>query len=352
MARVMVAFANKSSRDTARRVTAKHRATRDTGRQVSGARPFGWDLVEASDGQPGRTQRVVNDAEAEAIRWAASGLTAGVLTWRDVMREWNARGLHTPTGGEWQPQTVKQVMRSPRLAGWLVHKGSIATHSQTGALIRSTAEPILDDESFEALLSATESDSGSFTEASGRRRYLLSGLARCQVCGGRMVGNAQPKGRFVYKCGTAECAQVTCSGTGLDEHIAALVLPRIIKESKRIKFAEIAPHTDELAMLESERGELLGGYTSGALPSDVALPRVATIDARLEVIRQARSLHALAQRQLHGETITATSWKALSDDEKRVHIARHVEAVYVAPRIRNTGRYFDTERVAEPVWKV
>ena len=348
MARVMVAFANKSSRDTARRVSAKHRSTRDAGRQVSGARPFGWDIIGG--------ERVLNDAEAAAIRWAASGLTTGALTWRDVMTEWNDRSLLTPQtgakgGNRWQPQTVKQTMRSPRLAGWVVHHDAIAVHSQTGELIRGTAPAILTDDEYEALLAATQSDSGNFTAASGRRKYLLSGLARCQVCGGRMIGNAQPRS-FVYKCGQAECGKVTCSGSGLDAHLTELVLPRVIAESRRLRFAKLSPYVDEEHLLTEERTGLVDGHTAGRLVADLVFPRVAEIDKRLEVIRQAHALHVMAQRQLGGSPITEESWAAMTDDERRTHVARHLEAVYVRPRIRNTGRYFDPERVSAPVWKV
>jgi DNA invertase Pin-like site-specific DNA recombinase len=48
LARVMVAFANKSSRDTARRVASKHRATALTGRPIGGTRPFGWNWTDGS----------------------------------------------------------------------------------------------------------------------------------------------------------------------------------------------------------------------------------------------------------------------------------------------------------------
>lgn len=82
LARVMVAFANKASRDTARRVADKHHATALTGRPVSGTRPFGWDWVRAqvtlADGrvlpevtEPGRKgNQAINEFEANVIRRA------------------------------------------------------------------------------------------------------------------------------------------------------------------------------------------------------------------------------------------------------------------------------------------
>jgi DNA invertase Pin-like site-specific DNA recombinase len=349
MARVMISFANKASRDTGRRVAAKRQATRDTGRVVSGRRPFGWDVKE--DGT-----RVLNEAETLMIRWAAEALTSGKTSWREVARTWNEHGLLTPVtkragGRPWQPVTVKQVMRSPRLAGWLVHDDKIATHSQTGELLRADAPPILTDDEYEALLAATTADGGGFTSASNRRKYLLAGLVRCSECGSRLVGNAQPEGRFVYKCGEASCGKVTCSGRGLDQHVSSLVLPRIVRESKRFRVIDIPPHGAELVELEEERADLLADMREERLAADVGMARLAPIDRRLEEIRRVRTMHVTAQRQLNGQVITAKSWQALSLDEQRRHIERHLECVYLSPRLRNTGRKFDTARVSDPVWK-
>lgn len=94
LARVMVAFANKASRDTARRVRAKREDSRNRGCLVGGQRSFGWSWQYDDAGK--RTAHVLVPAEAEAIRWAAHGLTDGSLTWRDVVRTWNEQGLPAP----------------------------------------------------------------------------------------------------------------------------------------------------------------------------------------------------------------------------------------------------------------
>jgi site-specific DNA recombinase len=346
LARVMVAFANKASRDTARRVSAKHRDNRDRGRLVGGQRPFGWSWEYDEHGK--RTAHILVEAEAEAIRWAAQGLTSGSLTWRDVVRTWNEQGLHTPGGKLWQPQTVKQVMRSPRLAGWRVHRDQIAVHSRTGELIRADVEPILTDEQYETLLEAVNTRAGVYGASSGRRKYLLSGLARCQACGGRFVGNAQGP-YFYYVCRAVDCAGMSASGKQLDAHVEALVLPRVIAESRSLRFVEIAPHGPELAELDAEREQVRAALAAG-LPTDVGFPRVAEIDKRREELETARRMHWLRQKQLAGVVMTQEVWKGLSTEDKRVHVTRHLEAVYVAARTTNTGRRFDTARVS-PVWK-
>lgn len=61
-------------------------------------------------------------------------------------------------------------------------------------------------------------------------------------------------------------------------------------------------------------------------------------------------MHFLRQEQLAGVAMTPEAWADLTTEAKRVHVVRHLEAVYVALRTTNSGRRFDTSRVS-PVWK-
>jgi site-specific DNA recombinase len=367
MARVMVAFANKSSRDTARRVALKHQEIRDSGRQVGGSRPFGWDwtreVIVGVDGLPreGRRESVLNETEADAIRQAAAGLIDGSLTWNGVVRLWNdALGLPTPTGRQWKPQTVKQVMRNPRLAGWLVHKGKIAMHSKTGQLIRSTAEAILSDDEYEALLVATQSDRTRYIEASGRHKYLLSGIVRCAECGAKMSGNRRDDRLFYYQCkrdgrasnGLNACGKVACSGVALDELVVSVVLPRVIEETGGVTSDVERPHAARLLELETEKDRLLSEYRQKRAPSEAVFPRVMEIERETEGLRHEQAQWARQQQSLaRSEAVTSREdWDALALEERRTHVARHVEVVWIKPPLRNTGRYFDPAR-AELGWR-
>lgn len=364
MARVMVAFANKASRDTARRVSLKHQEMRDEGRAIGGARPFGWDWqrdrATGIDGTviEGPRYHVLNVREAAAIREAATGLTDGSMTWRDVVRAWNEAGLLTPRGGAWQPQTVKQVMRNPRLAGWLVHKGKIAVHSRTGRLIRANAPAILTDEEFEALLVATDGRRGT-TQASGRRRYLLAGVVRCAECGARMAGSKAGR-YYYYNCrlgngvardGGNPCGHVSISGLGLDALITELVLPRVIEETAGLTASTERPHQEELLALQTEKEGLLTAYRDHKATSEIVFPEVTRIEARIEELRYLQAEWSREQKVLaRGISVTEETWNSLDVEEQRTHIARHIEAVYVKAATRR-GNRFDHERVLPPVWR-
>lgn len=114
LARVMVAFANKASMDTSRRVTRKHLEMAQQGRPHGGPRAFGWK----------DDKRTINPPEAALIRQAAADVLEG-RSLHKIVLDWNARGSRTPRGNRWQRGPVRALLRSPRLAGLVVYRGAV-----------------------------------------------------------------------------------------------------------------------------------------------------------------------------------------------------------------------------------
>src|SRR3954471_841364 len=145
MARVMVAFANKASRDTARRVARKHLEFAQTGVPISAWRPFGWK----------EDRRALETKEAEAIRDGVRKLLAGVPL-AEVCRSWNVAGTLTPRGNAWVSTAARQVFRNPRLGGWRLYKGEIVQDVE-GQPVLGQWEPILTVPEWEALQAELDS---------------------------------------------------------------------------------------------------------------------------------------------------------------------------------------------------
>ncbi len=90
MARVIVATANKSSADTARRVRRKHQAMQRQGIPAGGTRPFGLQA----------DRRTLDEAEAATVREMVRRFLAGVpLT--GIATDLNRRGISTASGKPW-----------------------------------------------------------------------------------------------------------------------------------------------------------------------------------------------------------------------------------------------------------
>lgn len=139
MARVMVAFANKASMDTSRRVRRKHLEPAQKGVPVGGHRPFGYQADKVT----------IEPTETELIRQAAKDILTGVGL-HTIARRWNDAGVTTTAGNPWRRSVLKTMMLSPRLAGFRVYRGGIARDEQ-GEPVSGLYPALLDVETWEAV---------------------------------------------------------------------------------------------------------------------------------------------------------------------------------------------------------
>lgn len=96
MARVLVAFGNKASMDTSRRVKRKRTELAQRGVPVGGSRPFGWQ----------DDHRTLDEVEARLLRQAAADILAG-MGLHTICRRWIETGVTTPRGNPWRRGVLK-----------------------------------------------------------------------------------------------------------------------------------------------------------------------------------------------------------------------------------------------------
>lgn len=218
-------IAEQETRTISTRLTGSHEALRAAGRYGGGLVPFGyrkaphpsgsgWQLVpdpETSD----LVRLIVEDAHAGLSLGAiARELNeAGVLVPRDRHAQLQGR----PTGGRrhgrdfdklrWTSSTLCKVLRSPSLMGHRVHRGETVRDAEGAPVL--IGPPLLGEGDFDALQSLLRTRSrGSHTRT--RSTALLTGVAHCAGCGGRMYFAARkdcPYGDYV--CRAASRAE-TC----------------------------------------------------------------------------------------------------------------------------------------------
>ncbi|WDZ91184.1 recombinase family protein [Nocardiopsis sp. HUAS JQ3] len=139
MARTLVAFANKSSSDTARRVARSARTRAEKGKFNGGVRRFGRGVPTGEtrkkrvrDRETGEVREVevevldmnaVRKDEAEQIEKAVDDLLAGV-SFRQVFAALKASGVKPVKGGEWASRSFQQILLSPHIAGLAVYNGT------------------------------------------------------------------------------------------------------------------------------------------------------------------------------------------------------------------------------------
>ena len=317
---------------TSERLKRAFLADAQAGKVNKGTRPFGW----ADD------KKTLHPLESRILRRAVGDVIDG-LPLREVARQWNKRGVTTTRGKEWNHTAVRQVLRNPRLAGWRTHQGEVARDA-TGQQVKGVWEPLVDQATYDALQSAL--DGRGHTRRRGAQKYLLSGVARCGVCGSRMHGYRIGDDRHAYQCGVeGQDHTVTIAGRQTDDLVAALV-------ERRLATADLSPVevTEEwegearLREIPGRIAELMAAFNGGVLSGAIVFPQVQALEA--EQVRLQAERPAAAPRP---SVATPEDFAALDPDRRRAVVAALVEAVVVSKAERR-GSPWTPDRL-QVVWR-
>lgn len=366
LARVMVAFANKASRDTARRVALKHREVALTGRPVGGTRPFGWKWTDGKkpltlkDGRvipAGKRQHVVVDDEAKIIQQAAQDVLLGVsLT--TICRDLNERGSRTTRGNEWRPGPLRLMLESPRLAGFRVHQGTFIAKKDGTGFVVGEWDPILDENTWHQMHAALMARGSEHRKNEGHRTYLLAGVLRCSECGGTMHGNARRNGSYFYACrpgngskGKAGCGKVSASGQAVDELVDRLMRERMLLGTVEVHEEETWPFEKDLAAAKERMQALVPQLTDTVGEARMLLNAEFTkLSDQVEEMRAERARWVLKHgRSVRHASVGPEDWDGMTIEMQRAYVKEELTTIVVRPADRRSNR-FDYKRL-EIVWR-
>lgn len=200
------------------RVRRQQQQAREAGKWHGGWRPYGYE----DDGV------TVRESEAAVIEQTARRLIGG-QSLAALVADLNQRGVPTSRGGRWSSRTLRRV---------LLRQGSAPE-------LASAVRALLDDP-------ARRTTPGPV------RRWLLSGLASCGVCGGPLVGSASSLGKGrgtypAYRCKTGK--HTVISATTLDEYVSFLAVEALSAPDAHGVFAG-AGRQAEAAELAGQAQEL------------------------------------------------------------------------------------------------
>jgi DNA invertase Pin-like site-specific DNA recombinase len=213
MARQLGAYARfESEHHSDRAKRARLQAATD-GRWIGGLRPFGY-------GADGMT---IIEAEAEIVRWMAVEVLKGTSL-RAIARKLNAEGTFTSTGKPWTARAVAWLLKRPRNAGLSQHQGEPVARAKWPALI--------DEDTWRGVV-AVLGDPARNTTASRARKWLLSGLAVCGMCGEPVRSNVATWGDRRVPSYTCPQHHVRRQAEALDAYIEAIVLERLSRPDAR-----------------------------------------------------------------------------------------------------------------------
>lgn len=339
--RLMSIFAEMESQSISVRAQSKAAEIAKLGRHHGGgSRAFGlsadWSKVKAD--------------EAELVHEGADRVLAGE-TLRGVAMDWNARGIRTPKGGEWRPETLRQMLVSPRIAGLREHKGAIAG--------RDGFPAILDESIWQRLAATLRHRNGS--RGPQARRHLLSGILACSACDGRMNGHRGMDKVLRYICPPKPrgCGRIKVMADPLEELVTEMLFVRLDSPELATAIQTTAQQdrstadleqvrTDEAALEELARDY----YTDRRITRAEYLAARSGLETRLGAARRSlarRNGNGVLANLLAAGDAARTAWRDGSLEWRRAVLLALFDRIEILPAVRGRNR-FDSERV-RPVWR-
>ncbi|GHE28624.1 resolvase [Streptosporangium violaceochromogenes] len=334
-ARVLMAFANKSSRDTSRRVSRKHEELAEQGKPGGGGiRPYGY----------GKKRIEVIEEEAAVIREMAAQILDG-WSLSAIADDLNRRGIKPVRSEKWGARSVKSVLHSPRVAGLRAHRGKV-----TGA---ATWSGILDRDTWEAVCARlAENASG------GSNQFVrwLTGVLRCSLCGRDLQGAAgSPKlGTGPrYWCATPRggCGKIAINALQSEEEVERQIIEYLTEPDVlvRLRASTSSGSVDQaradLARDEATLKEMAGMWGRRELTlaeyTEARKPVVARIEeARLYVTASAPRI---LRQILAGDV--AENFSRTTPTQKREVVLSILPGYVVLPHDKTKPRRFDPARL-------
>jgi site-specific DNA recombinase len=256
--------------------------------------------------------------EADAVAAAYSAVLAGVSL-RSVAREWNDAGLTTTRGGAWRPDSVRYVLTNPRNAGLRAVREKAARSWRV--LGDGTWTGIVSEDTFRAVADLL-GDPVRRTTPDTRRRYFLSGLVRCGVCGAPCNTGGTQRGRRTIKCSVSR--HLSRSAEPIEEWVTEVVVARLSRpDAAELLVDTERPDVDKLRTETRAKRARLGQLADLLADGTLTPEQVRTSSARLRAeiadaeARMSDSGRVDVLGPLVGADDVRAAWNALGPDRQR-----------------------------------
>lgn len=355
MARIMVAFANKSSHDASRRIRRKHLELAQQGKDSGGPAPYGWRKDDRTKVDP--------DA-ARAIREAQQEILAGVRI-GTIRTRWQEQGLGNPRAGtkRMAHHHVEHILTNPRLVGYRTYHGETLT-GDDGEPIKGEWEPVNTLAEWEAVCAAIAERKQQRPGKMLARKYLLSGIARCGLCKTKIRGQVNPRwkpdskaAKYSYQCSVVNggCGKVGRTGEPVDELIAELVLEeqREKAAAQGVPFEQQWPREVELQAVQADISQLLEAEKAKQITVSTLLQLLPTKEKERDELKLERARFYKDQKQAEAREaagdLSLTQFFDLPIERQREIVLQSLSAVIIHPAGR--GRRIFDPALIDPIWR-
>lgn len=337
------------------RARLNHRVRAERGEPVAGRRPFGWNA----------DKETLHPGESEVVRNGVQSLLQG-KTLTAITQDFVDSGYKSTLGNPWQRQTVKQILRNPRICGYRMLNGTLVRDAH-GQPVIGRWDPIVSPEEWLGVREVLEKQrhhggwNKGGVQSQNDRTYLLTGLVRCgrplpegRPCGASMHGH--PTGTsFVYRCRCSKdggCGKVSRQGPAVDGLITEYAVSKLESQHHWTPRIELPwPGRRELEIARQRKANLQDEWYAGEISDSDYFSRLPCQETKIKrlVTEQAAWL-ASRHSATHTGLGMRAYWDGLSVEVKRVTLFELLEAVIILPGTKGSHRFDPTAVV--PVWRM
>ena len=256
------------SENLAQEVTRGMREAASRGFWVTSSSPFGYRRVYVQDGAKKRP-RLELDPPADAVVRRIFDMVLKGRSLMDVTKTLNAEGVATSNGKKWRITSVHKILVNEAYTGTLVW-GTTGKDGNDPVRVENAFPAIVTHEEFRrvgTLLAARSPKTVHPRRAASP--YLLSGLAKCALCGKQLTAAEAKSGKYTYyvcqsilKSGSGSCETPRINAKSFEETIIRNLRENVLSEGNiRGLVRALDEEMDGLAheqrgRLESIEGEL------------------------------------------------------------------------------------------------
>ncbi|RSO03644.1 hypothetical protein DMH26_11740 [Streptomyces sp. WAC 05379] len=336
------------------RAKLNHRARAERGEPVGPRRPFGWKADKVT----------LHPGESKVVRQGVHSLLQG-RTLTAVTQDFAVSGYTSTLGNPWQRQTVKQILRNPRICGYRKLDGALV-RDPDGVPVLGLWEPIVSPEEWHSVSGLLDrqrhpggwSRGGAHSRESAR--YLLTGLVRCgrplvdgELCGAPLHGHPT-KASYEYRCRAAldgGCGRLSRQGPAVDELITEYALTRLEQQGALGAHTVLPwPGMQELETARHRKATVQEQWYAGEMTDSDYFSQLTTEETQIKRLFNERRVWAVEHHPAAQERVDVRPhWTGLNMSAKRQTLFRLLESVVIRPGTKGSHRFEPATVV--PVWR-
>jgi DNA invertase Pin-like site-specific DNA recombinase len=329
-------LAEREAGEIAHRVQRAIRANAVEGKP-HGRRLYGYQRVyDEATGQ--LLRQVPHPDEAPIVADVFAAYLAGRGP-RTIATDLNRSGRRTSTGAMWKDVQIRRMLKTPAYAARRQHQGEVIGAANWPAIV----DPV----TFDRVQARLAEVKARHPRMRGTAR-LLSGVARCGVCGGRVACMHDRNKRKIYHC--RDGFHVARDLTKLDAYVSAVIVERLSRPDAVAALAGsgVDPAADSArarvdrlrAQLDEAVAEFTAGNLTGALLAKVEQQLLPAIE---EAEREARRAYVGLDLDVPTENV-GRWWESLTAEIRREVVGALLSSVTILPTGQGR-RTFDPDDV-------